>query len=673
MRKYCTLIICVIFVLTVTCTLDLEDPRDPESPNYQGFETVKDINDITILDSLFGIYTGSLMVNECSSASEYQAQFSVTESFDDILYDIISLDNEIHVLAENINSRYGYFRVRAIDSEGHNGDWTDVRFVDSRFSFDIPLAYGNFSSSDTTPTLEWEPLKGAEEYEIQIADSIENLDNSELILCETTSYEPAESFMNFAYTYWRVRAIDSQGNASCWSSVQKIHIQWDGPRILSPDGREFSSDTRPVYSWAPDNYADHYELCISGIWNMESPQYFVTTSTSFALPYSIVINELLYWGVRSVDSNGITSSWKSEYYQILWGDIENLFPGKDSGLRNTGPQFSWDAVDGADHYEFQKAFSSDTIETANIEILSDNYYTLMDNLSEGTSLFWRVRAVNPEGQCGNWSITRETIETEINMLTIPGGSFIMGDTWGVNLSESELPTHEVILSDFYMAETELTIAQFGEVYDWAIENGYEFREYIGHHNYSGKLNRPIGNISWLDAIIWCNAASEYMGYTPVYLFHNSIIRSMEILSGDYNNIEVLWTANGYRLPTESEWEYAARGGQDDSDDSMGAGDDNLDNIAWYNGSYMDVAGKAPNELGLYDMTGNVFEWCWDWFGPYEESILIDPRGPSSGSAHVVRGGSIYSDPSDCWIFRRFHYSSLYSHSSKGLRLVRSNL
>jgi formylglycine-generating enzyme required for sulfatase activity len=245
------------------------------------------------------------------------------------------------------------------------------------------------------------------------------------------------------------------------------------------------------------------------------------------------------------------------------------------------------------------------------------------------------------------------------MVFIPAGSFTMGNTFppGEGFSD-ELPLHTNQISAFLMDQYEVTKAQWDEVYNWAITHGYSFE-----FGAQGKTNdHPAHSMTWYDAVKWCNARSEQAGLTPAY--YTSAAQTNVYRSGQTNvqNGWVKWNA-GFRLPTEAEWEKAARGGASgrrfpwaDADtithsranyysDSFDAYDvsptrEFHPTFAVGGTPYTSPAGYfAPNGYGLYDMAGNVFEWCWDWYGSYSSVAQTDPRGPTSGSYRVLRGGS----------------------------------
>ena len=209
-------------------------------------------------------------------------------------------------------------------------------------------------------------------------------------------------------------------------------------------------------------------------------------------------------------------------------------------------------------------------------------------------------------------------ELGYKMVLVHGGSFQMGDTAGGG-RDDELPSHTVTLSDFYIGKYEVTQALYQSVMGTNPSSGYG----VGN-------NYPVYNVKWYDAVEFANKLSEREGRQPVYTV---------------NGKDVKWNQNadGYRLPTEAEWEYAAKGGNRSPGNYTYAGSNNVDSVAWYannsGNSTHPVGTKAPNSLGLYDMSGNVWEWCWDWYGSYSSKAQNNPLGASSGSDRVLRGGS----------------------------------
>jgi len=253
-----------------------------------------------------------------------------------------------------------------------------------------------------------------------------------------------------------------------------------------------------------------------------------------------------------------------------------------------------------------------------------------------------------------------TKDATLDMVLIPSGSFDMGDTFNEGESH-ELPVHSVFVSGFYMDKYEVTKEKWDEVYTWAIQNGYNF----DHTGYVKAINHPVQTINWYDIVKWCNARSEKEGRTPCYYTDSS--KKIVYKTGQLSvaNDWVKWETNGYRLPTEAEWEKAARGGAaghrfpwTDADTitheranyySSSRYSYDISPTRGYHPDYNDgiepytspVGSFAPNSFGLYDMAGNVFEWCWDWYDSsyYSSSPGSDPRGSSSGTSRVLRGGS----------------------------------
>lgn len=216
------------------------------------------------------------------------------------------------------------------------------------------------------------------------------------------------------------------------------------------------------------------------------------------------------------------------------------------------------------------------------------------------------------------------------MIRVEGGTFMMGSAseQGSEVNSDELPRHQVTLSDYYIGETQVTQAL------WEAVMGSNPSRFKG-------VNRPVENVSWDD----CRA----------------FIRHLNKLTG-----------KRFRLPSEAEWEFAAHGGKK-SKGYKYSGGNNLNDVAWFGdnsyGETKEVKTKSANELGLYDMSGNVWEWCNDWYGTYPSSPQTNPQGPSSGSNKVYRGGGWNFGATYCRTTNRDYYWPAYSFYYLGLRLA----
>ena len=235
---------------------------------------------------------------------------------------------------------------------------------------------------------------------------------------------------------------------------------------------------------------------------------------------------------------------------------------------------------------------------------------------------------------------------------IPGGTFQMGDhTRSLNHS---LPVHAVTLGEFYLKEVPVTYAQWREVVDWAThpdrgEKRYQFANEgrAGGGRSGGDPGHPVTGVDWYDVLKWCNARSEMENREPVYYREAEHVRVYRRGREDLTPERVRWGANGYRIPTEAEWERAARGGLEDQRYSWGNGEVRPNRANFWNSNENNgtspVRAYPPNGYGLYDMSGNVWEWTWNRWGSFSAEAVRDPLGPLSATHRVTRGGS-WSNP-----------------------------
>jgi formylglycine-generating enzyme required for sulfatase activity len=270
-----------------------------------------------------------------------------------------------------------------------------------------------------------------------------------------------------------------------------------------------------------------------------------------------------------------------------------------------------------------------------------------------------------------------------NLVFVRGGAF--------KNTNSNYYGKSIFISSFYIGKYEVTQQEWSKVME---SNPSKFKG----------DNLPVETVSWYDSVEYCNKRSIKEGLTPYYNIdgnHKDPNNLPDPSNGDLD--EVKWrvtinaAANGYRLPTEAEWEYAASGGQMSKSYTYSGGND-ADKVAWYwqnsgdtnltgfwnwpaieqnHGRTKPVGGRLPNELGLYDMSGNVREWCWDWYGDLQSAgtwrvVENDPMGPPSGFARVQRGGGWIGDVSCCESsYRGGGFEADGRGPDQGFRLCRS--
>lgn len=312
---------------------------------------------------------------------------------------------------------------------------------------------------------------------------------------------------------------------------------------------------------------------------------------------------------------------------------------------------TWSAVPNAESY---KVYSALTPEADFVEDLTGTFLPIDGGMSwsasvDGAKRFYHVTSLS----------AGDVPPMPDNFVLVEGGTFNNG-------------TSDVTLSSFYMDKFETT------------QEEYEIVMGTNPSNFNTVVDGPVEQVSWYNAIEYCNRRSMAEGLTPCYSYSTDGTNPANWPAGwntdedNHINVSCDWSAIGYRLPSEAEWEYAARGGLQ-SQGYTYSGSNTIGDVAWYNrnsGNTTHTVGtKAANELGLYDMSGNVLEWAWDIYGSYPSGTQINPTGANSGSCRVKRGGGWYGSASICRVANRndYYFGPNGSGNYIGFRLCRAGL
>ena len=385
----------------------------------------------------------------------------------------------------------------------------------------------------------------------------------------------------------------------------------------------------------------------------------------------------------NIMTSGVAESDAEVLAQILAIELVNL------GKYAVFPRTSAIERVMAEH-RIQRSGITDPANLKLIGIALNAQYVLSANMSPlGTNNFFSAEVIHIEtGRqvLGGWeqyraiteglllmpNLARKLINTtsDENMVRIEGGTFMMGSPSTEAERRDDEVQRRVSVGSFYMSRYEVS------------QREYESVMGTNPSSYRGE-NLPVEMVSWYDAIEYCNRLSQRDGLTPAYTIDKGRSDPNNQSSSDTLRWLVIWNrnVNGYRLPTEAEWEYACRAGTTtpfNLGNNITTSNANYDGHYPYNNNAKGESGRgmrpvgsfAPNAWGLYDMHGNVREWCWDWYGSYNPSDLNNPTGPATGSLRVLRGGSLHDTAAHARSARRDNAAPSSRSVRIGFRVVR---
>jgi formylglycine-generating enzyme required for sulfatase activity len=613
---------------------------------------------------------------------------------DTVLIDTVTFDDSLSIPVPLAYVTTYCWKVRAMYNKDTSAWSTQQTFTTAYNVPGKPQAYQPLNGAtgiSVYPKLAWISRPGDDRFHIQVAtDAAFKMLVFEDTL-STISYYVNNLRQGITY-YWRLRGINSSG-AGEWSNGMSFTTM-SKPVLISPVNGELNATWYPKLMWTSSSGATRYHVQVSTSSAFDDFVYndSMRTNDSVYVYLSHTSNNF-YWRVRSKYT---ANSYNSQEGSTDWSDVRtftaytipdapNLSLPSNNAI-NTGcaPTLVWNTVTGATTYQVQvstsSAFSNFIVNDTGLKKVSE-----LVNLPVAPICYWRVNAKNPGGT-SNWSEIRAlntfTRTVSGRFVYIPGGTFQMGadyfsyseifESWGFSSSKVRpaLPFHAVTVSSFYMDSIELTQQEYATLMDTNPSSDWFAI------NTADAATHSVDQVTWYDAVLYCNARSKKEGLDTVYRFtsrrdstsyHTHACAYLGELSIDY-------TKNGYRLPTEAEWEYACRAGTTSNYywgyDSATAGQ-----YAWYHKNFtystLGSAKKKPNGYGLYDMCGYVSEWCNDWLGQYGSAAQTNPIGPDTGTDKIARGGYAYtSDLTDFQSgWRGFSWPSTI-YPFYGIRLVR---
>ncbi|WP_258367509.1 SUMF1/EgtB/PvdO family nonheme iron enzyme [Mesotoga sp. TolDC] len=585
--------------------------------------------------------------------------------------------NQVTITNKDWGKKY-YWRVQASDNYG--GTTTSQVYSFTTQENKAPIIQSNPSPSDKatnqqlTLTLGWicnDPDGDTVTYDVYFGTN----SNPKMIVEDQSENMFTVSNLIYGTTYyWKIIAKESKGATTegpIWKFTTRSNEAPKAPSNPSPLNGWINQLTSVSLSWQcndPDGDSITYDVYF-GTGSNPSTKISSNQTDNKLNKSNLSQGTTYYWKVVAKDSKGATTEGPIWRFTTRSNEApkapSNPSPTNDSINQPLVLSLSWDCDDADGDsvtYDVYFGTSSDlrVKESTGNSAKSIN----KSGLSYNTTYYWKVVAKDSKGATTEgpiWKFT--TSKVPEGMVLVEKGSFIMGDSSGLGF-DRERPAHEVIIDyEFAIGKYEITFDE----YDVFCRDSN--RESANDEGW-GRGRRPVINVTWYDAVAYCNWLSESEGLPKAYDENGKLLDKNGRVTDDPS--EVL----GYRLPTEAEWEYVAKGGNSISFHRYSGGDE-VGKVAWYYsnsfGKTHEVGKKTCNELGLFDMSGNVWEWCSDSYNDdfYSRSSGKNPYNNEISSFRVSRGGGFSDSANYLRVESRFYYNTLTAAKDLGFRICRT--
>jgi len=519
--------------------------------------------------------------------------------------------------------------------------------------------------------LNWSPVAGAISYNVYYATAPGVAKATAIKVADQHGPYAARDLVNGTAYYFAVSAVNGTGESALSGEVSATPSATPPP--YAPTNVTAVPETGQVrVGWTASTGATAYTVYYAtapGV-TKASPDK-VSVAAGPQVIDGLTNGVAYYFIVTASNANGESAA----SFETGATPLASPPPPPPSGLTavegDSQATISWTAAPGATFYNLYYATDNLVTKNTGTRVANVTSPCTLTGLTNKTEYFFIITAVNGGGESADSAAVSATPLAEKPvpaMVEIPAGSFQMGDN--LDGTTYAMPAHTVQVDEFYIDRYETTYDLWKEVYDWAVVNGYSFDSPGRNGSLATGTNMPVTMVSWYDVVKWLNARSEKEGRTPVYYTDSSQTIVYRTGRVDVTNSAVKWDEDGYRLPTEAEWEKATRGDFEGRrypwGNDLGTGNAN------YNmGRTVSVGVYPPNGYGLYDMAGNVWEWTWDWSSndySWAPDGIADPRGPdASTGTRVRRGGGWSYGPDYLRCFERVFRSPTYAAPYFGFR------